>query len=192
MFAPQHHSAMKHAIGPRREMGIRTLFNLLGPLTNPARVPYQVIGVYSQQWVEPLAHVLGKLGAQHAMVVHGSDGLDEITLSGSTFVAEYQNDKVTTYDITPETFGITAQPLAAIQVDTPQQSLAMINSAFAGEPSAAADIIALNAGAVIYVAGCAATFAQGVERAQSLLKDGQAKQFFARYVAFNQQQRAKK
>jgi anthranilate phosphoribosyltransferase len=189
MFAPHHHAAMKYAIGPRREMGIRTLFNLLGPLTNPARVPYQVIGVFSEQWVEPLAHVLGKLGARHAMVVHGRDGLDEITLSGPSVVAEWRQGQVSAYEISPETFGISSQPLSAIQVETPQESLELIRSAFEGVPGAAADVIALNAGAAIYVAERAETLAQGVEQAKTLLGNGQAKARFARYIEFNRQQR---
>ncbi|HIJ35624.1 MAG TPA: anthranilate phosphoribosyltransferase, partial [Gammaproteobacteria bacterium] len=117
MFAPMHHSAMKHAIGPRKEMAVRTVFNLLGPLTNPAGAPNQVIGVFDGAWVEPLAQVLKQLGSRHVMVVHGSDGLDEITISGETQVAELKDGKVTTYSIKPEQFGLAAASLDTLSVN---------------------------------------------------------------------------
>ena len=141
MFAPQHHSAMKHAIGPRREMGVRTVFNILGPLTNPAGTKRQLLGVYDPMWVKSLADVLNKLGSEHVLVVHGDGGMDEISLSGATHVAELKNGQVTEFEINPGLFGIKAQSIDAIRVDGPEQSLAMINSVLANEDGAAKDIV---------------------------------------------------
>jgi len=129
MFAVKHHSAMKHAIGPRKEMGARTLFNVLGPLTNPAGTPNQVLGVYSKEWLRPLAEVLNKLGSNHVMVVHGQDGMDEISISAPTSVAELKNGEITEYTIQPEDFGLNQSPASSIQVNDSNQSLEMINSA---------------------------------------------------------------
>ncbi len=174
MFAPLHHSAMKHAIGPRREMGVRTLFNLLGPLTNPAAAPNQVLGVFSEQWLEPLAEVLGRLGSDHVLVVHSADGMDEISIGAATQVAELKGGKVTTYSITPEQFGMQRRDIAAIAVDGAAQSLAMIQQVFDNVPGPGRDIVALNAGAAIYAAGLVETLAAGVERAQEVIASGAA------------------
>ena len=174
MFAPKHHSAMKHAIGPRKEMAVRTLFNVLGPLTNPAGTPNQVLGVYSKEWVRPLAEVLNKLGANHVMVVHGNDGMDEISISDTTSVAELKNGEISEYTIKPEDFGIQQNPITTIRVDNASESLEMVTSALNNDASSARDIVVLNAGAAIYVAGLAASHKEGVERAQEILASGAA------------------
>ncbi len=178
LFAPQHHSAMKHAIGPRREMRVRTLFNLLGPLTNPAGAPNQVLGVFSPLWVEPLARVLKQLGSEHVLVVHAEDGLDEISISGPTRIAELKDGVITVYTVSPADFGMQHADLATIAVSDAQASLAMINDVFAGVPGPARDIVALNAGAAIYAAGLAATLAEGVELAGKTIASGKAQQTF--------------
>jgi anthranilate phosphoribosyltransferase len=174
MFAPMHHSAMKHAIGPRREMGVRTIFNVLGPLTNPAGAPNQLLGVYSDEWLEPLAEVLKQLGSRHVMVVHSEDGLDEISVSASTRVAELKDGIIENYHIGPEDFGLQRSSLDALKVETAEQSLAMIRSVFANEPGPARDIIQMNAGAAIYVAGIADTLEAGIQKAGEVLAEGGA------------------
>jgi len=176
MFAPNHHNAMKYAIGPRKEMGVRTLFNLLGPLTNPAGTPNQVLGVFSKDWVRPLADVLNKLGANHVMVVHAEDGMDEISISSPTFVAELQNGKINEYSIKPEDFGMRQQPVNDIRVHDSQKSLEMVNSVLNNEANAARDIVALNAGAAIYVAGLVGSHQAGIDRALEVIASGKAKQ----------------
>ena len=176
MFAPKHHSAMKHAIGPRKEMGVRTIFNVLGPLTNPAGAQNQVLGVFSKDLVEPLAQVLGQLGSKHVMVVHAEDGMDEISISAPTHVAELKNGKVKCYTITPELFGIEESHVASIAVDDAEESLAKIKEVFDNQPGAARDIVALNAGAAIYVAGLVETMEAGVAKALSVIADGSARQ----------------
>lgn len=174
MFAPRHHSAMKHAIGPRKEMGVRTVFNLLGPLTNPAGARRQLLGVYDEQWVKPMADVLNKLGSEHVLVVHGDGGMDEISLSGSTHVAELKNGQVTEYEINPALFGIKAQPIDGIRVDGPEQSLAMIQTVLANRDGPAKDIVLMNAGAALYVGGAADSIESGVEGAREVLASGAA------------------
>ncbi len=186
LFAPQHHSAMKHAIGPRKEMGVRTLFNLLGPLTNPAGAPNQVLGVFSMDWVEPLAQVLKQLGSEHVLVVHAEDGLDEISIAAPTRVAELKEGEISSYTISPEDFGLQRANLAAIAVDDAQQSLTMIRAVFAGEPGPAYDIVILNAGAAIYAAGLTSSLADGVSRAAKVIQSGKARQVFeSRVVVSN-------
>jgi anthranilate phosphoribosyltransferase len=187
MFAPQHHSAMKYAIGPRREMAVRTIFNVLGPLTNPAGAPNQLVGVFAADLVEPLAKVLQRLGSQHAMVVNSEDGLDEISISAPTRVAELNHGDVRTYSITPEDFGLSRQPLAKIQVDSVEQSLAMVRDVLADQPGPARDIVALNAGAAIYVAGLASSHRAGVDKALTLLADGSAAKVLAQLAQLTQQ-----
>ena len=175
LFAPQHHSAMKHAIGPRKEMGVRTLFNLLGPLTNPAGAPNQVLGVFSEHWVEPLARVLQHLGSEHVLVVHAQDGLDEISIGSPTRVAELKGGGITVYTVAPEDFGLERADLSAIAVADAGQSLAMINEVLDNRQGPARDIVMLNAGAAIYAAGVADSLANGVERAGGVLADGSAR-----------------
>jgi anthranilate phosphoribosyltransferase len=182
LFAPQHHSAMKHAIGPRKEMRVRTLFNLLGPLTNPAAAPNQVLGVFSADWVEPLAQVLKQLGSQHVLVVHAEDGLDEISIAAPTRVAELRDGKISTYTVTPEDFGMQAASLDAIAVDGAAQSLEMIGAVFDNQPGPARDIVCLNAGAAIYAAGLTDTLKEGVARAGEVIASGSAKQTLASLI----------
>ncbi len=178
MFAPAHHSAMKHAIGPRRELGLRTIFNILGPMTNPAGVTRQLIGVYDQTLCKPMAEVLGRLGAEHIMVVHSADGLDEISLAADTAVAEYKDGAVSEYSIAPEDFMLERQSLDGLSVDDAEQSLALIKDALGKQATAngvkAADLIALNAGAALYVAGCATSIKEGVAMAQDAIGAGLA------------------
>jgi anthranilate phosphoribosyltransferase len=178
MFAPQHHSAMKHAIGPRKEMRVRTLFNLLGPLTNPAGAPNQVLGVFSSDWVEPLAEVLRQLGSEHVLVVHAEDGLDEISIAAATRVAELRDGKIKAYTITPEDFGLQRADLSEIAVGNAEQSLAMIKSVFDDQPGPARDIVRLNAGAAIYAAGLAGSLADGVALATEVIASGKATQTY--------------
>jgi anthranilate phosphoribosyltransferase len=183
LFAPQHHSAMKYAIGPRREMRVRTLFNLLGPLTNPAAAPNQVLGVYSPLLVEPLARVLRRLGSRHVLVVHAEDGMDEISIAGPTRVAELKDGNITVYSVSPADFGMQLADLATLAVSGAAASLDIINAVFAGKVGPASDIVALNAGAAIYVAGLAATLAGGVEKAAETIRSGKAAQTLAALVA---------
>jgi anthranilate phosphoribosyltransferase len=172
MFAPGHHSAMKHAIGPRKEMAARTVFNVLGPLTNPAGVPNLVLGVFSDELLEPLANVLKELGANHVMVVHSRDGLDEISIGDVTDVAELKDGEITRYTIEPEAFDLQRVATDHIKADGPDQSVAMIRGLLGGEAGPARDIVALNAGAAIYVSGLAGSLADGVKKAQQVLDSG--------------------
>ncbi len=174
MFAPKHHGSMRHAAVPRKELGVRTLFNVLGPLTNPANAPSMVLGVYAEQWLEPLAAVMRLLGARHVLVVHSHDGLDEISLAEATEVAELHLGEIHRYQITPEQFGIQRQPLASMVVDGPAQSVALIRAALGGTVGAVADMIALNAGSAIYAADLTDTLAAGIARAQAILQTGAA------------------
>jgi anthranilate phosphoribosyltransferase len=174
MFAPLHHGAMKHAIGPRREMGVRTIFNLLGPLTNPAAAPNQLIGVFADQWLEPLAQVLARLGSRHVLVVHGEDGLDEISIGAATQVAELKDGAVSRYTLTPEQFGLQSTAIDALVVKDAAQSLAIMEAVLNDTPGAARDIVLLNAGAAIYAAGLAKSIEQGLEKARAAIADGAA------------------
>jgi len=174
MFAPKHHSAMKHAIGPRKEMAVRTIFNVLGPLTNPAGAPNQLLGVFSDELVEPLAEVLNALGSNHVLVVHSADGMDEISIADETHVAELKNGAITTYTITPEQFGLERGKLEELQVDGAEQSLEVIKSAFANTPGAARDIVIINAGAAIYAADLVDSLEAGVKKAQEIIASGAA------------------
>jgi len=174
MFAPMHHSAMKYAIGPRKEMGVRTIFNLLGPLTNPASVKRQLTGVFAKEWVEPLARVLKKLGSSQVMIVHGTDGMDEISISAPTFIAELKNSQINSFSIKPEQFGFERSDIKSIQVADSQQSLELIKSVFAGDKSPAHDILCLNAGAAIYVAGVTDSIENGIQKAKEVIASGQA------------------
>jgi anthranilate phosphoribosyltransferase len=182
LFAPQHHSAMKHAIGPRKELRVRTLFNLLGPLTNPAGAPNQVLGVFSSHWIEPLAHVLKQLGSLHVLVVHAEDGLDEISIATTTRVAELRDGSVSMYTVTPEEFGMQRASLDAITVQDAAQSLAMIRAVFANQPGPARDIVCLNAGAAIYAADLTKSLSQGVVLASEVITSGRAKQTLASLI----------
>lgn len=182
MFAPMHHSAMKHAIGPRKEMAVRTIFNVLGPLTNPAGVKRQVVGVFAKDLTETLANVFAELDSEHTLVVHSDDGMDEISISAATTVSEMKGGQVKTYKVKPEDFGIHQSAIEELVVADSAASLAMINSVFAGEPSAARDAVALNAGAGIYVAGLADSLQMGVEQALTAIDNGQAAAKMQTYV----------
>jgi len=176
MFALNHHSAMKHAIGPRKEMGVRTIFNMLGPLTNPAGTPNQLLGVYSKELVRPIAEVLKKLDANHVMVVHGDDGMDEISISASTHVAELKDGEITEYTIKPEDFGMQQHAVDTIRVNNAEESLEMVSSVLNNDESPARDIVLLNAGAAIYIAGLTGSHQAGIELAQEILASGTAKE----------------
>ena len=174
MFAPAHHGASRHALGPRRDIAIRTLFNLLGPLTNPARPLGQVVGVYDAALVEPIAQVLARLGSRHVLVVHADDGLDEISLGAATQVAELRHGAVRSYRIDPEQFGFARVASERLAVADVTASVALLREALAGTPGPARDIVALNAGAALYVAGLADSLASGVQRAGAVLASGAA------------------
>ena len=182
MLAPSHHTAMRHAIGARRELGVRTIFNILGPMTNPAHVSREMMGVFSVDLVEPLAHVLGKLGSEHVMVVSSEDGLDEISCNAPTRVAELKDGEVRTYIIDPSVFGIATHDRQEITVSSPEESLTLINSVFSGEQSAAADMVTLNSGAAIYVSGLTDSLADGVSRAREVVMSGQVRDRFESFV----------
>ena len=188
MFAPAHHGAMKHAIGPRKELGQRTIFNILGPMTNPAGVKRQLVGVFTDKLCRPMAEVLGRLGAEHIMVVHGLDGLDEISLAAKTHVAEFRDGKVEEYQITPEDVGIDSASLVGLDVTEPKESLALIRDAFGKRTteaaSKAADMISLNAGAAIYVAGITASLKDGVRMAEDLVHNGEARERLRQLAQF--------
>ena len=193
LFAPNHHVAMKHAMPIRRTLKTRTVFNILGPLTNPAGVKNAVIGVFNPSLCEPLANVFKNLGAEHVLVVGSVDNLDEISLATYTHVAELKDGKVSVYDIEPEDVGIESQTLQGLIIDSPSQSLALIREALANNPNKtpiakkAADMIALNAGATIYVAGKTDTIKQGVAMAQDIISSGKALQKMAALASFTQQ-----
>jgi anthranilate phosphoribosyltransferase len=186
MFAPGHHSAMKHAIGPRREMGVRTIFNVLGPLTNPAGVPNQLLGVFSESLLEPLAEVLRKLGSRHVLVVHSRDGLDEISIGDRTEVAELKDGSVHRFSIQPEDFGVSRSPLDAIKAADPAESVKMIVRVLDNQPGPARDIVMLNAGAAIYAAGLAESLHAGVEKADAAIASGEARNRLDRLVVLSQ------
>lgn len=174
MFAPNHHSAMKHAAPVRRELGVRTLFNLLGPLTNPANAKRQIMGVFSPALTIKLAQVLQQLGSEHVLVVCGADGMDEISFTGDSHVAELKNGQVSAYTINPAQFGLPLHTLSSIQIDNAEQSKAMILAVLNGELGAARDIVLLNAGAAIYVAGLADSLAAGISKAAEVIDQGLA------------------
>jgi anthranilate phosphoribosyltransferase len=175
MFAPRHHGAMRHAVGPRREMGVRTIFNLLGPLTNPARAPNQVIGVFSTHWLEPVAQVFHLLGSKHVLVAHSEDGLDEISIGAPTRIAELRNGQVSVSVISPEQFGLERCPVDALVVEDARQSLVIMNQVLDNVAGPARDIVLLNAGAAIYAAGLAPSLSAGVQRADEVLASGEAR-----------------
>lgn len=165
MFAPNHHPSMRHAIGPRREMGVRTLFNILGPLTNPAGAPNQLLGVYAPELLSLMPEVLKQLGSRHVLVVHAEDGLDEISLAAPTQVAELKDGEIRRYTLTPEDLGLQRQSLESLKIKTTEDSLRLVQQALVGE-GPAADIVSLNAGAALYVADVATSIKEGVMMAQ--------------------------
>ncbi|MFV0279083.1 MAG: anthranilate phosphoribosyltransferase [Parahaliea sp.] len=190
MFAPAYHSAMRYAVGPRKELGIRTLFNILGPLTNPAGVRRQVLGVFSGALCEPLARVLKSLGHEHALVVHADDGLDELSIASPSLVAELRDGEVSCYRLSPEDVGLARQSLEGLTVSSAAESAAIIRAALDNADSEqalkAAALIALNAGATIYVAGLAGSLTNGVALAEDLIASGQAREKLDAFVEFTQ------
>lgn len=190
MFAPAHHGAMKHAIGPRRELGLRTIFNMLGPMTNPAGVKHQVIGVFTPTLCRPIAEVLKRLGSEHVLVVHSKDGLDELSLAATSHIAELKDGEVREYDVSPEELGIKSRSLIGLTVEDPLASLALIRDALgkrtteAGEK--AADIIILNAGAALYAADHATSLQEGVKLASDALYSGLAREKLNELIAFTE------
>ncbi len=185
MFAPNFHGAMKHAAPVRKELGVRTLFNILGPLTNPAGAPHQLLGVFHPDLVGILVRVLARLGSRHVMVVHGTDGLDEITLAGETLVGEFKDGEVSEYTIHPREFGIEAGSIEPLKVWDAQQSKDMLLGVLDGLPGPARDIVLLNAGAAIYVADCAATLGEGIEQARQAIDGGAARAKLAEYIEYS-------
>lgn len=188
MFAPSHHGAMKYAVGPRRELGVRTMFNMLGPMTNPAGVKRQVLGVFDRKLCRPLAEVLNRLGSIHVMVVNAEDGLDELSIAAPTHVAELKDGDITEYQIQPKDFQLDYSDLRGLEVGSSEESLALINAAFSrkkGEDiEKAASIIKLNAGASIYVSGVASTLQEGVLMAEDAIASGAAKEKIKELVEF--------
>ena len=190
MFAPAHHGSMKHAIGPRRELGMRTIFNMLGPMTNPAGVKHQVIGVFTQALCRPIAEVLKRLGSEHVLVVHSKDGLDELSLASTSYIAELKDGEVREYEVSPEELGIQSRSLIGLTVDDATASLKLIRDALgkreteAGEK--AADIIILNAGAALYAADHASSLREGVELASDALYSGLAREKLNELIAFTE------
>jgi anthranilate phosphoribosyltransferase len=188
MFAQAHHGAMKHAAGPRRELGLRTIFNMLGPLTNPAGVEHQVVGVFSEALCRPLAEVLLRLGSKHVLVVHSKDGLDEFSLAAATHVAELKDGVVSEYTVQPEDLGIKSQSLYGLVVESPQQSLELIRDALGKRKTEhgekAAEMIILNAGAALYAADHARSLKEGVALAHDALHTGLAREKLEELGAF--------
>lgn len=185
MFAPNFHHAMKHAAPVRRELGIRTLFNLLGPLTNPAKASNQLLGVFHPKLTKVLAHVLQRLGSRRALVVHGSDGLDEITISGPTHAAELRDGEIYEYTLQPGDFGLLCASIETLQVTGPADAAAKLLSVLENQPGPARDIVLLNAGAAIYIAGLAESIAAGIELARKALTSGAAREKWQALIKFS-------
>ena len=185
LFAPAHHGAMKHAIGPRREMAVRTIFNVLGPLTNPAGALRQVVGVFDRDLVEPLARVLGELGSEHVMVVHSEDGLDELSVGAPTHVAELRDGAVRRFALDACDLGFARAPVESITVDSPAASLDVLRSVLSGNPGPPADITVVNAAAAIYVSGIASNLENGIDRARDSIASGRATSVLDRLVAIS-------
>jgi anthranilate phosphoribosyltransferase len=186
MFAPNHHPAMKNVAPVRKELGVRTIFNILGPLTNPAGAPHILMGVFHPDLVGIQIRALQRLGADHALVVYGRDGMDEVSLGAATLVGELKNGHITEYEIHPEDFGMPMASNRALKVETPEQSMAMLKSVLDNEPGAARDIVILNAGAALYAANVTPSIKSGVELARSVIASGAAKSKLAQFVAFTQ------
>ena len=183
MFAPNHHPAMKNVAPVRKELGVRTIFNILGPLTNPADAPNILMGVFHQDLVGIQIRALQRLGAEHALVVYGKDGMDEVSLGAATVVGELKNGEITEYEIHPEDFGLAMASNRALRVETPEQSMAMLKGVLAGEPGAARDIVLLNAGAALYAANVAATMKDGIVLARKAVDSGEARVRLEQLVA---------
>ena len=183
MFAPNHHPAMKNVAPVRKELGVRTIFNILGPLTNPADAPNILMGVFHPDLVGIQVRALQRLGAEHALVVYGRDGLDEVSLGAATLVGEYKDGAIREYEIHPEDFGLTMASSRALKVETPEQSRRLLESVLANEPGAPRDIVMLNAGVALYAANVVATIDEGVVLARETLASGQAAAKLQQFVA---------
>jgi anthranilate phosphoribosyltransferase len=186
MFAPTHHGATRHAVGPRREIGVRNIFNLLGPLTNPADAKYQLVGVFDRRWVRPVAEVFKNLGSIHTIVVHSEDGLDEISIAAPTSASELRDGEIVNYVIQPEKFGIERQSLDSIRVTSAKASLEMIRGALTGSRGPAYDMVAINAGATIYAADRTDSLALGINEARRVLDSGAALRKLEEMAQFTQ------
>ena len=186
MFAPAHHSAMKYAVGARKELGIKTIFNLLGPLTNPAGALNQVLGVFDNKWVRPIAEVLKRLGSKNVLVLHSQDGLDEISTASSTSVAELRDGKIKEYSISPNDFGFKTLAIEGLKVSSPEESLQIAKEALKGENQAATQMVAMTSGAALYVAGLADTLKVGVDISMEGIKKGIGLQKLDELVSFSQ------
>lgn len=186
LFAPHFHKALQHVRHARQQLGIRTLFNLIGPLVNPARVKKQVVGVFSKRWMEPLAHVLAELGSEHALIIHGDDGLDEISIAAKTTVIEYHQGTFKHWTIDPKEYGCYHPTLDAIVIKTPKESLALANSVFSGEKGPARDIVLLNTAAALYCADICPNFHEAIDKAARAIDSGQAYQCFNQLKALSQ------
>ncbi|MFM7025947.1 MAG: anthranilate phosphoribosyltransferase [Limnohabitans sp.] len=186
MFAPNHHPAMKNVAPVRKELGVRTIFNILGPLTNPAGAPNILMGVFHPDLVGIQVRALQRLGAEHALVVYGRDGMDEVSLGAATLVGELRNGEIREYEVHPEDFGMAMASNRALRVETPEESVTMLRGVLDNQPGAARDIVLLNAGAALYAANVAGSIAEGIERAREALTSGAARARLAQFVAFTQ------
>ncbi len=186
MFAPAHHSAMKYAIGPRKELGIKTIFNLLGPLTNPAGALNQVLGVFDSKWIRPLAEVLKGLGSENVLVLHSEDGLDEISSASSTSIAELRGGEINEYSISPEDFGLKILPIENLKVSSPQESLQIAKEALRGENQAATQMVAMTSGAALYVAGVAGSLKEGIDMSLHNISEGRGLKKLDELVEYSQ------
>src|SRR3989338_3663060 len=183
LFAPNYHKAMKYVASARKELGVRTIFNLLGPLINPTNPPNIFVGAYDKKWQQPFAKVLKQLHSEHALIVHSEDGMDEISISASTHIVELHHSTIKEYNIHPTQFGFKLSEIKTIQVDGPQQSLAIIQSVFDNQAIPARDIVAPNPGAAIYTAGLAKDIAEGIQKALTVIANGKAKQKWQQFIA---------
>ncbi|WP_445371909.1 anthranilate phosphoribosyltransferase [Methylomonas sp. HW2-6] len=186
LFAAKHHSAVRHTVKARKEMGVRTLFNLIGPLSNPANAPHQLIGVFDKQWLVPVAEVLKRLGSRHVLVVHARDGLDEISIAAPTDVAELVDGIIHTYTITPEQFGLQRAKLETLSIGCAADSLTIVKAVLNNQPGPARDIVALNAGAAIYAADLTDSLDAGIRRAHQVLADGSALRKFEALIGYSE------
>ena len=186
MFAPAHHSAMKYAIGPRKELGIKTIFNLLGPLTNPAGALNQVLGVFDSKWIRPLAEVLKGLGSENVLVLHSEDGLDEISSASSTSIAELRGGEINEYSISPEEFGLKILPIENLKVSSPKESLQIAKEALRGENQAATQMVAMTSGAALYVAGLAGSLKEGIDMSLHNISEGRSLKKLDELVEYSQ------
>ena len=187
MFAQAHHSAMRHVVGPRKEIGQKSIFNVLGPLTNPASAKRQVLGVYDKKWMTPIAEVLDELGSEHLLIVHSRDGLDEISLASPTYVTEMRDGKISEYEVSPEDFNFETDTLEGLQVNSPQESLELAKLALQGEHKKASSMICMTAGAALYVSDIANSLESGVELAKRSVESGEGLKKLNQLVEFTSQ-----